>query len=603
MTAEAPAAPAPRRRGAGRSLLLKAPSVPLSLLYLGLLSAGLSALYVEPATAARWAAVFLAAFLGPTIAAAILTAPLAEALGGRLALRRSALLALSGLVVEAPLLAIGVAFDRVLPGYSVPIVLVFLLAQGPVLWFRHLSLFGVSNPSHGRTLPASLLQPLLSVVGIAVVVPLSGADLVAAVLFLLFGFATSVQLLRAADRPLRREFQTSGVSLIRPMLDHINERDPEATERLESFFSRFAILADLSVSLLEFRARGRAKATIVLPTVHPGPFAALGASDLPRKVADRLGSEAGLVLVPHTPCNHELDIPNGRAVARLLDATAELRGHLAAAPARSGPSVLPSPGSLARAQCLGDAVLLVVSQAPEPTDDIAFAVGDALRKRDAERREGPLLLVDAHNSYTEDQGDIAYGTTVAARLQRDAEAAIAAARAAARDGPPSVGVSARLDYTVRDDGIGPAGIRCFAVRAGGRTAAYLLIDGNNLLRGIRAKVLDALRPLVDDAEVLTTDNHIVHEVDGSINPVGERMPAERLAADCRSLVEAALRDLEPVEVRTGMTEVREVPVLGPSWTERLLTSLGDTVSVFGHQAAVTLLLLLAASSVVLAALR
>jgi len=116
-------------------------------------------------------------------------------------------------------------------------------------------------------------------------------------------------------------------------------------------------------------------------------------------------------------------------------------------------------------------------------------------------------------------------------------------------------------------------------------------------------ILEALKGLVDDAEVLTTDNHIVHEVDGSTNPVGGRYPAAGLAEDCAALVTEAKGRLVPVEVRTGTVEIPNVPVLGPSWTERLLTSLGDTVSVFGHQAATTLLLLLVSSLVVLVAVR
>src|SRR4029077_9189419 len=194
-----------------------------------------------------------------------------------------------------------------------------------------------------------------------------------------------------------------------PMLDHINGRDPEATETLEAFFTRFSILANLSVTLLEFRSGGQAKATLAIPTVHPGPFAALGASDLPRKMAERLGPGAGLVLVPHSPCNHELDIPNRAGVDRVLAAAAKLRSSLGPAVARSGPLVTPTAGALARAQLLGDTTVVLISQAPAPTDDVAYAVGDALRRRHEESGEGPLALIDAHNSEGEDRREIPHG--------------------------------------------------------------------------------------------------------------------------------------------------------------------------------------------------
>jgi putative membrane protein len=566
----------------------------------------LPALFWAPWTdGARFAAGVLALFLLPGLGAAILTTPIAEMLGGRFNVRRALLLSLTGLALQAPILVTGHLANVLFPSAAVDLGLVLLLAQGPTLWFRQLSLFGVSNPSRLRTLPVALIQPLLAWVGFSLVLPWSPSRFVAAFLFLLFGFLSAEMLIRAADRPIRREFQISGVALIRPILDHINSRDPAATAALEAFFARFAIAANLSATIVEFRCGGKPKLTLALPTVHPGPFASLGASDLPRKVAEHLGPGSGVVLVPHTPCNHELDVPSTPELARVLEAMVRLRDDLRVGPGstRAGPLISPRPGSLARAQSLGGAILVLVSQAPGPTDDIAFAVGDTIRRRHTERNEGPIALVDAHNSYVEDRGDIAYGTPVAQQLLEDAEAAIAMARDAASDGPLEVGSATRTDYTVGDHGIGPAGIRVLAIRAAGRTTAYLLIDGNNLVLGGRATILEGLAGVVDDAEVMTTDNHIVHEVDGSTNPVGGRFPPARLARDCLALTRQAIADLEPAEVRSGTVGIPDVPVLGPAWTERLLTSLGDTVSVFGHQAAATMLLLLVSSLVVLVALR
>lgn len=601
--AASPSDPVRPERRAHRRLLFRSPSPLLSLVYLTALSAALAALYRSPVTdPAGWGLAFLALFLGPGLLAGLVTPAVAGAFGGRFSARRSVLLALSGLVLEAPVLGVARLWNVELPGHPVSMALILLLAQGPVLWFRHLSLYGVSNPSHARSLPASLVQPLLGIVGYTFLFAWTLPAVVAAGLFLALGFLTVSMLLRASDRPLRREFQVSGVGLIRPILDHIGARDPAATEALESFFRRFAITADLSAALIEFRSGPTVRATLALPTVHPGPFAALGSSDLPRKVADRLGRSGGTVLVPHTPCNHELDIPTTAEVERVLDAISSLRSSLRPAIARAGPLVEPRPGSLARAQQLGDTTLVLVSQAPEPTDDIAFAVGDTIRRRHGPGADGAIALIDAHNSYVEDRGDIAYGTPVARQLAEDVEAAIRLARASAVEGAPRVGVASRLDLTVGVHGIGPAGIRALVIEAAGRRAAYVLIDGNNLVQGARASILAALSGIVEDAEVLTTDNHIVHEVDGSTNPVGGRYPATALARDCRALVEAAVRDLTPVEVRSGEVEIPGVSVLGPSWTERLLTSLGDTVSVFAHLAAATLLLLLVSSLVVLVGL-
>jgi putative membrane protein len=601
------AAPEPRRPPSYSRFIFRAPSVPLSLAVVVVLTLLSTVLVWWTGQGARWfLELWLGVFLGPSLIAAALTPGFARALGGRIGIQRSILLVATTAAVNLFLLAGWrplIYLDGAI-GVGIPLALILLFLQGPTFWFRHMSLFGISCPSHTRSIGPSLLQPILA---IAAILWLSGPTwtlIEASIAYLVAAFLCCALLLRASDRPLRREFGVSGVSLIRPLLDHINLRDPAATESLERFFSKFAKPANLAMSVVSFGRGGRPYASLVLPTVHPGPFAALGASDLPRKLAERLEPAAGTVLVPHTPCNHDLDLPSQKEVDRLSSAAEEVLRGLA--PVSSGPVsplVSPHDGSFARAQLFGDTVLVVVTQAPAPTDDIDFSVADAIVRSVSESEKLRVVVVDAHNSYIEDEGDITYGTPAAERLRKDAHAAVRAAVAAARPGPLEVGVAVRSGYSIGRQGIGPAGIRALVVRAAGATTAYALIDGNNLVIGHRAAILAALQGVVDAAEVLTTDNHVVHEVDGSINPLGERFPADQLAADVRAAVADAVRDLAPSDLAAGSVDVPGVPVLGPNWTARLLTSLGDTVSMFGHAFVMTFLLLIATSAVVLVALR
>jgi len=547
---------------------------------------------------------FLLAFAGPALIAGLVTTPLAAALGGRLELRRSFFLAMGVLVLQLPIALVWRGALAIWPAQTPGVVFLGAFLAGPAVWFRHMSLFGLSRPSHAASLPSTLLQPVVSLLGLFVLAPPSARILVAAVFFLVIGFLCAVALLRAADRPLRREFQSSGISLIRPLLDHVALRDPAATGALEAFFRKFAAPADLRVSLLTFARAGSVRATVALPTVHPGPFAALGASDLPRKLAEQMGAGAGVVLVPHTPCDHDLDLPTEGEVDRVGRAACEvLASPGPPVSGRASPLVTPYAGSLARAQLLGDVALVVVTQAPEPTDDIAFSVADRIEREFAREGKLRLALVDAHNSYIEGKGDITYGTPVAEKLIADTRAAVDAAVREARDGGIEVGVAARGGYSIGANGIGPHGIRALVVRARGRTTGYVLIDGNNLVRGFRDPMVRALEQVVDVAEVLTTDNHVVHEVDGGINPVGERRSLEALTQDAVAVLQSAKADLGPAEVHFGTRSVPSVQVLGPGFTARLLTSLGDTLSMFTNMLVATFLLLLTGSLVVTFALK
>ena len=588
------------RRG---HVLFRAPSPPVTYGLMVLGSAALAALLFLP-NVSRFAEGFLLVGIVPALIASAVTTPLCAALGGRFEFHRSVFLALTVLLVMLPLAAVWRvalwADPSVVPG----LVSLGIFLAGPALWFRHASLYGVSRPSHARMLVVSLLQPVVYLAGFFVLVAPSYLLVGEAATFLVLGFVCAVALIRASDRPIRREFGISGVSLIRPLLDHVGRRDPEATHALESFFVDGAIPGDVTARVLAFTHDGSVKVTLALPTVHPGPFAALGASDLPRKLSEKLGASAGTVFVPHTPCDHDLDLPSDAEVDRVAEALRDLLSSLSPPKStRAGPLVSPYEGSFARAQLLGDVVLVLVTQAPKPTDDIAFSVADRIVREVAQEGGPPVVLVDAHNSYIEGLGDILYGTPNAEKLVVDAKAAIHAAVAAARDGPIAVGAAVRKGYSIGRDGIGPEGIRALAIRVAGATTGYVLIDGNNLVVGDRDPIVHALREVTDIAEVLTTDNHVVHEVDGGINPVGERYPREALARETRATLEEAVRALGPAVAHFGEKKVTGVKILGPGHTARLLTSLGDTLSMFTYMFGATLLLLVTSSLVVLLALQ
>ena len=599
-TPAAEATPSGVHRG---TLIFRAPSPLVALAGIVGLSAALGATLWWPDQNLVGEGLLLA-FALPAVIAAFATTPLARLLGGRLELRRGIFLSLLVLLIQLPIALVWRGALMVWPGQTPSVVFLGAFLVGPAVWFRHISLFGLSRPSHPSSLPPSLLQPVLSLVGLFLLVPPTLRVLAAALLFFLLGFACAVALLRAADRPLRREFQSSGISLIRPLLDHVALRDPAATRALELFFEKFSSPADLKVSLLSFVRTGKTRATVALPTVHPGPFAALGGSDLPRKLADQLGDDAGFVLVPHTPSDHDLDLPADTEVDRVGAVCREvMRSFGPPLAARASPLVSPYPGSLARAQLIGDVALVLVTQAPDPTDDIAFSVADRIDREVGADGGLRLALIDAHNSYVEGKGDVTYGTPVAERLVVDTRAAVESAKAAARDGPIEVGVAAGGQYRIGTDGIGPHGVRGLVVRAAGRTSGLVLVDGNNLVVGFRDPIVRALERVVDVAEVLTTDNHVVHEVDGGINPVGERRTLDALTRDAVSVLQAAKNDLAPAEAYFGSRPVPGVHVLGPGFTARLLTSLGDTLSMFTNMAVATFLLLLTSSLVVTFALK
>ena len=65
------------------------------------------------------------------------------------------------------------------------------------------------------------------------------------------------------------------------------------------------------------------------------------------------------------------------------------------------------------------------------------------------------------------------------------------------------------EFTLKD-GMGAGGITATVVQVGKQKTAYVVIDGNNMISGLREKILAALTSVgFDESEVFTTDTHAV----------------------------------------------------------------------------------------------
>jgi putative membrane protein len=124
-----------------------------------------------------------------------------------------------------------------------------------------------------------------------------------------------------------------------------------------------------------------------------------------------------------------------------------------------------------------------------------------------------------------------------------------------------------------EDGMGPGGISVIVSQVGKQTAAYVTIDGNNMISGFREKILEALVETgVNDGEILTTDTHAVSAVvlnSRGYHPVGEVMNHEKLIGHIKNVVSESIKNLEPVKVAWRTITVPNVKIIGAKQIERL----------------------------------
>ncbi|WP_066414127.1 DUF2070 family protein [Halorubrum aethiopicum] len=598
-------------------------------------------------------------FLGaPTVVAALTTTTVDRALGGNLTYNRSALLALLCELFVVVVLVVAGVFAAVF-GLSQRFVFdALVVALASIFALRLLAVLAVSRVSVPAASVPALVQTAVAAVLLfvyggtarllidggsayeAYVVFLSRTDHGPPVFdavtldhFLLLGalcllYAVAVWgFLVAVERPWRRALDVSVLDFIRGFIGYAAEESRD----LEEFFERLGQEAVVPVSALSFRViegddagtevpdaaadaagddpdttaadggrvdpdrLGEEKARFVLPMIHPGPLGEIGGGDLPRRVAL---SADGVGFPPHATAGHDFNLVSESEVDCVIDAADRALEDATFRREGTVPQSVEAGESSVLAQRFGDAALAVSTFAPGSADDVDFAVGQSAR---AEFRSGgaeDVLLVDGHNCHTGLSGaDLGHVTPGSERSYDLYEAAGSAGRATADAdrGWTELGVAWEPTPWTPEEGIGPLGVRVAVTRVAGVEAAYVLIDGNNMVPGLREDLLAAVREAtgIDRVEVMTTDNHVVNRTRAD-NRVGEEIDADRLAETVASLAVDARADLEPVAVGGG-TEHATVTVFGNDRTETLATQANAALSLGAALAAAVTLFAMSVS--------
>jgi putative membrane protein len=435
-----------------------------------------------------------------------------------------------------------------IPGFVFPdfAVVVGLFAVIPV---RSVAVFSMSRTNFAKRILFSLMEPTLTALfAVMIFSEAVGRIAVGWVLASLLGLSFAFALIITIESQGRKVIGFSPIRMFRAFLtDWLEAKNYE----LESYLNELGVETELEAAVFTFRRRadGRIKAVMLVSNFHPGPFLNVGSSVLPflfQTVMDRRFGAVGIV--PHGVSGHELNLVSQEQNARVIEWVitnvnkAEFVGE--ATP------VTRSRNEIATATCqvFDRSALVTMTAAPYDMEDIPSVV--ATRLTGVTRgRFRHLALIDAHNCLTE---DTPMPPERAAALE---EAALSSLQLVERTGHASfkVGVARTVpsEFTLKD-GFGPSGIAVVATEVDGQRFAYITIDGNNMVKGLREEILATAREAgFEDAEVMTTDTHMVNGIVSArlgYHLVGEVVPKSALLGHITATCKNAIENLEPCEV-------------------------------------------------------
>lgn len=338
----------------------------------------------------------------------------------------------------------------------------------------------------------------------------------------------------------------------------------------EELLEKLGEQRDIKISLLEF-VTAKGKFVFVVPSVHPGPFKNIGSSVLPSLLKSELEREFGSVVsVPHGLLGHEFDLASQAENRKIVANVAEALRDSEVFEVKASPFVTVSNGlATACCQVFGGSAFISFTLAPRTIEDLPDELGFFVRQEAKKRGLDLCAVVNAHNSIDGNAEMPEFLDSLKDVGAKCFEKAVSMARL-----PFSVGAATVLprEFSL-EDGMGHGGITAVVVRSGAQKAVYVVIDGNNMISGLREKVLSSLRSMgFDDGEVFTTDTHAVSAlVLGSrgYRAVGEAMDNERLVSYIKTAAAKAEASMDRGQFSCREITVSNVRVIGAEHLESL----------------------------------
>ncbi len=437
---------------------------------------------------------------------------------------------------------------------------------------RALAVFSISRTSFARRLVFALLEPCLVALTVILVFGLpAGRMLTGLLLASTVGLAFAFALIFTIESTGRKAIGFSPIRMFRAFLtDWLEAQNVE----LELYLHELGVETEIDAAAFAFRKKGsqNVKGMILVSTLHPGPFLNVGSSVLPFLFGSIMQRTFNAVaMVPHGVSGHELNLvsqeQNERVLNWVFTNLAKAEYYKEATPVERTANEI----ATATSQIFDGCALVTMTTSPLDMEDVPSELAKNLSGL-THGKFRSLALIDAHNCLT---GPTTMTTQKVGALQ---EAALASLQISSEQQPRNfkIGVAHKnpADGFTLKDGFGPGGISVIALEVEGQRFAYITIDGNNMIRGLREEILKSVKDVgFDDGEVMTTDTHMVNGIVSArlgYHPVGEVVPwspiIEEITTECRQ----ALSDLEEGEVGVISGQI-PVTTLGQKSLRRVMS--------------------------------
>jgi putative membrane protein len=281
--------------------------------------------------------------------------------------------------------------------------------------------------------------------------------------------------------------------------------------------------------------------------------------------------------VPHGVFGHEFDLASQIQNQKVINQVVELANHEVYE--NKATLFTKTSNELATVCCqvFGNTAFLSFTLAPKTTEDLPQELGTFAREESKKHGLNCCVVVNSHNSING-----AINMKEALDALKTVLVTCLKEMSSLKQLPFEVGAATIVprEFGLRD-GMGAGGITAVVVRVGQQKTAYVVIDGNNMVSGLREKILSALNAIgVDEGEVFTTDTHSVSALilgNRGYHPIGEAIQHDAIIEYVKKAVLGALSNLEPVRTTCNSIKIPKVKVIGEKQLEKLCLLIDNTL--------------------------
>ncbi|MEM3403613.1 MAG: DUF2070 family protein [Nitrososphaeria archaeon] len=373
----------------------------------------------------------------------------------------------------------------------------YLLTAGYIFSIRFFLLFVIFYQSFSKVLIQSMLLPIplyLPVIVLTKVSILTIILLFFSGIILLFSIICYIKYVDEVGLKL------IGLSSFKLLLTYMQSWISSIPGELEKILEKHSVPLKIRTYNIEFNLNN-SKISLIIPGVHPGPFAPIGSYNLPADLINFYNKKSVRSIVFHSPSSHAINLPSKNEVKHYLDSLLEENNFVISEDAVCTKPLRESKGKVTvTGFMLGKVLIMFLSMAPYGAEDFPREIVDYAKNFVDKKLIRDVIIIDSHN---------ALGEPISESDLNNLKECIKSLVLNLCNMPKYQFKIGFINYDSPEfKEVGPGGISCLFFMISDESYVLYSIDSNNALNQLKLDLERELNKIkVSLLEICTTDSH------------------------------------------------------------------------------------------------